>query len=347
VAEHHGMDGIAGGATSVVLAHVGHATSTIRIGAGGIMLPNHNPFVIAEQFGTLDALFPGRIDLGLGRAPGADSRIAQALRKDLMRALRRASRRTWWSFSALLPAYAAAGRGGDARRYGRGGGACGSSAPACSAPAWPRIWACRSPSHRISRRLTISSSYGQIQSNLSESNIQDIINQVSFRKSWNLDSSIGSKGTSRNIKDLSDILVKLEDILQKSISSSYYEINSYQQQIRRIMVVRTSFHMLTYEEQNLLEIIFIRNRYQEGLKIAEEELYYSERTIQRKIKFSIDKLKRLSDENLISGNINIGIKELFAENIIDHDLYKQQGDKTYLLRYMDIEKKLKKCEKST
>lgn len=86
VAEHHGMVGIAGGATSVVLAHVGHATSTIRIGAGGIMLPNHNPFVIAEQFGTLDALFPGRIDLGLGRAPGADGRIFQALRKDGMRA---------------------------------------------------------------------------------------------------------------------------------------------------------------------------------------------------------------------------------------------------------------------
>ncbi len=86
VAEHHGMDGIAGGATAVTLAHIGHATSTIRIGAGGIMLPNHNPFVIAEQFGTLDALFPGRIHLGLGRAPGADSRIGQALRKDLMRA---------------------------------------------------------------------------------------------------------------------------------------------------------------------------------------------------------------------------------------------------------------------
>ena len=86
VAEHHGMDGIAGGATAVALAHIGHATSTIRIGAGGIMLPNHNPFVIAEQCGTLDALFPGRIDLGLGRAPGADSRIGQALRKDLMRA---------------------------------------------------------------------------------------------------------------------------------------------------------------------------------------------------------------------------------------------------------------------
>ncbi len=86
VAEHHGMDGVAGGATSVVLAHIGAATKTIRIGAGGIMLPNHNPFVIAEQFGTLDALFPGRIDLGLGRAPGADMRIAQALRKDLGRA---------------------------------------------------------------------------------------------------------------------------------------------------------------------------------------------------------------------------------------------------------------------
>ena len=85
VAEHHAMDGIAGGATAVVLAHIGHATKTIRIGSGGIMLPNHNPFVIAEQFGTLDALFPGRIDLGLGRAPGADMRIAQALRCDLMR----------------------------------------------------------------------------------------------------------------------------------------------------------------------------------------------------------------------------------------------------------------------
>jgi luciferase family oxidoreductase group 1 len=86
VAEHHAMEGIGGGAASVVLAHIGHATSTIRIGSGGIMLPNHNPFVIAEQFGTLDALFPGRVDLGLGRAPGADGRIRQAFRKDLMKA---------------------------------------------------------------------------------------------------------------------------------------------------------------------------------------------------------------------------------------------------------------------
>ncbi|MFC4293778.1 LLM class flavin-dependent oxidoreductase [Novosphingobium tardum] len=85
VAEHHAMTGIASAATAVTLAHVGQGTRTIRIGAGGIMLPNHNPFVIAEQFGTLDALFPGRVDLGLGRAPGADSRIAHALRKDLMR----------------------------------------------------------------------------------------------------------------------------------------------------------------------------------------------------------------------------------------------------------------------
>ena len=83
VAEHHAMAGIAGGATSVVLAHIGNATSRIRIGSGGIMLPNHTPFQIAEQFGTLDALFPGRIDLGLGRAPGAGPELQRALRKDL------------------------------------------------------------------------------------------------------------------------------------------------------------------------------------------------------------------------------------------------------------------------
>ncbi|WBY17137.1 LLM class flavin-dependent oxidoreductase [Erythrobacteraceae bacterium WH01K] len=83
VAEHHAMPGIAGGATSVVLAHIGNATNAIRIGSGGIMLPNHTPFQIAEQFGTLDALFPGRIDLGLGRAPGAGPELQRALRKDL------------------------------------------------------------------------------------------------------------------------------------------------------------------------------------------------------------------------------------------------------------------------
>ncbi|OYY66487.1 LLM class flavin-dependent oxidoreductase [Sphingomonas sp. 28-62-11] len=83
IAEHHGMAGIAGAATSVVIAHVAAATRRIRVGAGGIMLPNHAPLVIAEQFGTLDALFPGRIDLGLGRAPGSDMKVARALRRTL------------------------------------------------------------------------------------------------------------------------------------------------------------------------------------------------------------------------------------------------------------------------
>ena len=83
LAEHHGMPGIASAATSIVIAHVGAATSRIRVGSGGIMLPNHSPLVIAEQFGTLDALLPGRVDLGLGRAPGTDMRTARALRRNL------------------------------------------------------------------------------------------------------------------------------------------------------------------------------------------------------------------------------------------------------------------------
>lgn len=83
VAEHHSMPGIASAATSVVIAHVGVGTSSIRIGSGGIMLSNHAPIVIAEQFGTLDALFPGRVDLGLGRAPGSDGLTMRALRRRL------------------------------------------------------------------------------------------------------------------------------------------------------------------------------------------------------------------------------------------------------------------------
>lgn len=83
VAEHHGMPGIASAATSLVIAQAAAATSKIRVGAGGIMLPNHSPLVIAEQFGTLEALFPGRIDLGLGRAPGSDQHTALALRRQL------------------------------------------------------------------------------------------------------------------------------------------------------------------------------------------------------------------------------------------------------------------------
>jgi luciferase family oxidoreductase group 1 len=81
VAEHHNMAGIASAATSVVLAHLAAGTTTIRVGAGGIMLPNHAPYVIAEQFGTLARLFPGRVDLGLGRAPGTDQLTLHALRR--------------------------------------------------------------------------------------------------------------------------------------------------------------------------------------------------------------------------------------------------------------------------
>jgi luciferase family oxidoreductase group 1 len=82
VAEHHNLNGIASAATSVVIAHLAQATASIRVGAGGIMLPNHAPLVIAEQFGTLEALHPGRIDLGLGRAPGTDQVTLRALRQD-------------------------------------------------------------------------------------------------------------------------------------------------------------------------------------------------------------------------------------------------------------------------
>lgn len=83
MAEHHGMVGIASAATAVLIAHVAAHTKHIRVGAGGIMLPNHSPLVIAEQFGTLESLYPGRIDLGLGRAPGSDQITARALRRDL------------------------------------------------------------------------------------------------------------------------------------------------------------------------------------------------------------------------------------------------------------------------
>jgi len=83
IAEHHNMPGIASAATSIVIAHIAGGTKAIRVGAGGIMLPNHAPLVVAEQFGTLESLFPGRIDLGLGRAPGGDHATARALRRTL------------------------------------------------------------------------------------------------------------------------------------------------------------------------------------------------------------------------------------------------------------------------
>jgi luciferase family oxidoreductase group 1 len=83
MAEHHSMPGIASAATAVALAYVGANTSTIRIGAGGVMLPNHAPLMVAEQFGTLESLFPGRVDLGVGRAPGTDQAAAYAMRRNL------------------------------------------------------------------------------------------------------------------------------------------------------------------------------------------------------------------------------------------------------------------------
>lgn len=83
IAEHHNMPGIASSATSVVIGHIAGATNKIRVGSGGVMLPNHAPLVIAEQFGTLESIYPGRIDLGLGRAPGTDQATAQALRRTL------------------------------------------------------------------------------------------------------------------------------------------------------------------------------------------------------------------------------------------------------------------------
>ncbi len=83
LAEHHNMPGIASSATAVLIGHIAGATSTIRVGSGGVMLPNHAPIIIAEQFGTLEALYPGRIDLGLGRAPGTDPLTTRALRRDL------------------------------------------------------------------------------------------------------------------------------------------------------------------------------------------------------------------------------------------------------------------------
>src|ERR1700760_4433144 len=83
LAEHHSISGLACSATSVLIGHVASATNTLRVGSGGIMLPNHAPLVVAEQFGTLEALYPGRIDLGLGRAPGGDFHTMRALRRDL------------------------------------------------------------------------------------------------------------------------------------------------------------------------------------------------------------------------------------------------------------------------
>ena len=150
LAEHHNAIGIASAATAVVIAHVAAGTKTIRVGSGGIMLPNHAPLVIAEQFGTLEALHPGRIDLGLGRAPGTDQLTIHALRREPE------SADTFPQDVLELQRYLAdpepgPARAGDRRERAR---TCrsGSSGRACSARSSPRCSVCRMRSRRTSRR---------------------------------------------------------------------------------------------------------------------------------------------------------------------------------------------------
>ncbi len=150
LAEHHNMRGVASAATSVVIAHVAAGTRTIRVGAGGVMLPNHAPLVIAEQFGTLAALHPGRIDLGVGRAPGTDQLTARALRRTLTGDVDQFPQDVMELLHYFEPA-SPTRRSGRCRGRGRG---CPSGfwGPVCSGRSWRRIWVCPSPSRAISRR---------------------------------------------------------------------------------------------------------------------------------------------------------------------------------------------------
>ena len=150
-AEHHNFATIASSATSVLIAHVGAHTRTIRLGAGGVMLPNHAPLVIAEQFGTLAAMYPDRIDLGLGRAPGTDQATMHALRRALQ-ARPTPSPRTSSSCRATSPGTAGspASRPSPARaRTSRST----SSGRRCSGPSWPPPSACPTRSPPTSPRL--------------------------------------------------------------------------------------------------------------------------------------------------------------------------------------------------
>ena len=164
LAEHHGMPGIASAATSIVIAHVAAGTSRIRVGAGGIMLPNHSPLVVAEQFGTLESLYPGRIDLALGRAPGTDPLTARALRRhhagdaaeafpqDVLEVMHYSSRGR--RAAATLKGSATRWRAQPCARCRAKGCACrcGFSGRACSARRSQRRSACRTRSRRTSRR---------------------------------------------------------------------------------------------------------------------------------------------------------------------------------------------------
>jgi len=149
VAEHHNMDGIASSATSVLLGYLAGGTSTIRVGSGGVMLPNHAPLVIAEQFGTLESLYPGRIDLGLGRAPGSDQMTARALRRE-----RSGSADDFPEDVAELMAYLGPRTTNGLSRYRAPAPMCrcGYWVQACSAHNWPVSVACLTPSPPISHR---------------------------------------------------------------------------------------------------------------------------------------------------------------------------------------------------
>lgn len=151
LAEHHNMTGIASAATSVLIGYLAANTTTLRLGSGGVMLPNHAPLVIAEQFGTLDALYPGRIELGLGRAPGSDQRTMMALRRhmnhDIDNFPRDVKELTDW-FDARDPNPAVRPVPG----YGQNSRS-GCWAQAFTARSWPRRWVCRSRSRRISRQI--------------------------------------------------------------------------------------------------------------------------------------------------------------------------------------------------
>ena len=151
VAEHHNMAGVASAATAVVVGHIAGGTKTIRVGAGGIMLPNHAPMIIAEQFGTLARLFPGRIDLGLGRAPGTDQLTVRALRRSLDNS------DNFPQDVMELQAFFAAGAAGpedsgSTRRRHRCA-AVDTWALAHMARSSPPSWDCPTRSRRISRRI--------------------------------------------------------------------------------------------------------------------------------------------------------------------------------------------------
>ena len=149
LAEHHNMPGIASAATAVLIGRVAGATSTIRVGAGGIMLPNHAPLMVAEAFGTLATLFPDRIDLGLGRAPGTDQSTMLALRRG-MDGADRFPQDVVELIGYLGERHAPRPACAPCRERARG---CpsGSWGPASTGRSWRRIWGCHTPSPRISR----------------------------------------------------------------------------------------------------------------------------------------------------------------------------------------------------